>query len=129
MRVVLAPRRRTDAVVSSYAHRRQRDERGARGAVGGLGGAELVRVLDRLAAAKVSATPQDEAHVTYAARLTRHDGVVQWDRPAVELHNQIRGLHPWPLAESSLEGRPRAPPPIGNRELRCAVRFAARRHL
>jgi methionyl-tRNA formyltransferase len=49
--------------------------------------------------------PQDERLVTYAARLERADGAVDWSRPAIDLHNQIRGLQPWPLAAVWLNGR------------------------
>lgn len=34
--------------------------------------------------------------VTYAAKLTKDEGRLRWDRPAVELERQIRGLSPWP---------------------------------
>jgi methionyl-tRNA formyltransferase len=70
-----------------------------------LGGDLLVRTLGDLERGHVTAEPQDEAAVTYAARLDRRDGEIDWSRPAVAVHNQIRGLHPWPLAAASLGGR------------------------
>ena len=69
-------------------------------------GADLAReTVDRLASGPVAEEPQDERLVTYAARLTRGDSQVDWARPAASIHNQIRGLQPWPLAGASLNGR------------------------
>jgi methionyl-tRNA formyltransferase len=65
----------------------------------------LIRVIDRLASGSVQEMPQTEAAATYAPRLTREDGIVNWARPALAIHNQIRGLHPWPHAYSHLMGR------------------------
>ena len=69
-----------------------------------IGAALLVSTLDQIAAGTATETPQAEAEATYAHRLTKDDGVVDWSRPAVEIHNQIRGLHPWPHAFSFLKG-------------------------
>src|SRR5205814_7479295 len=63
-----------------------------------LGADLLVTTLDRLAYGPIPEEPQDEAHATYAPRLTKEDGVVDWSRSAVDIHNLIRGLHPWPHA-------------------------------
>jgi len=70
-----------------------------------LGADLLAATLDRLAAARLPEEPQDERLVTYAKRLERADGQVDWARPAIAVHNQIRGLHPWPLAAARLQGR------------------------
>ncbi|MFN7916939.1 MAG: methionyl-tRNA formyltransferase [Vicinamibacterales bacterium] len=70
-----------------------------------LGATLLVEVLDRLAVGPVEEIPQDESLVTYAHRLTKEDGVIDWARPAEAIHNQIRGLHPWPHAFAYLEGQ------------------------
>ena len=48
--------------------------------------------------------PQDEAEVTYAPPLTREDGRIDWSRSATLIHDQVRGLHPWPHAFTSLAG-------------------------
>lgn len=69
-------------------------------------GARLaVAVVDRLAAGLVAEVPQDDRRATYAAKVTRVDSRVDWRRPAKALHDQIRGLHPWPHASSVLDGR------------------------
>jgi methionyl-tRNA formyltransferase len=69
-----------------------------------LGAGAILPVIDQLAAGTATETPQDEALVTYAPRLTREDGHMDWGRPAAELHNQVRGLFPWPHAVTSLGG-------------------------
>jgi methionyl-tRNA formyltransferase len=61
--------------------------------------------IDRMAAGPVAETPQDESQMTYAARLTRRDSVIDWSRSAEEIHNHIRGVQPWPLAGAMLKGR------------------------
>jgi methionyl-tRNA formyltransferase len=48
--------------------------------------------------------PQDEADATYAPRIAREDGRVDWTRPARQIHDQVRGLHPWPHAFTFLDG-------------------------
>ena len=68
------------------------------------GAALLVDTLDRLERGPVPEAPQDEALVTYAPKLTRAEGVVDWSRPARAVHNQIRGLAPWPRACAFLDG-------------------------
>ncbi len=70
-----------------------------------VGAALLVGVVDRLATGPIAVTRQDDRAATYAARLDRRDSQIRWDRPAAAIHNQIRGLHPWPLATAVLQGR------------------------
>lgn len=47
--------------------------------------------------------PQEEEKVTYARNITREQERIDWTKPAVELYNQIRGLHPWPVAYCSFK--------------------------
>ena len=63
-----------------------------------VGAARLVRTLDDIAAGRAHETAQDDSAATYAPRLSKDDGRVDWNRPAVDIHNLIRGLHPWPHA-------------------------------
>ena len=69
-----------------------------------LGADMLVEAVDALAEARASETPQDESEATYAHKIEKTDGIIDWSRPAREIHNQIRGLHPWPHAYSDLQG-------------------------
>jgi methionyl-tRNA formyltransferase len=68
-----------------------------------MGATLLVDTLDRIGSLPELA--QDEASATYAPRLTKEDGVVDWTRSASDIHNQVRGLHPWPHAYSFLDGQ------------------------
>ena len=68
-------------------------------------GARLILpVMEAMAGGTAREMPQDERLVTYAPRLTREDGAIDWKAPALAIHNQVRGLHPWPHAFTSLRG-------------------------
>lgn len=47
-------------------------------------------------------TPQDDARATYAARLDKQDGRIDWSAPAAAVRNLIRGVDPWPGATTEL---------------------------
>ena len=70
-----------------------------------LGAALLVKTLDKLALGDVTETPQIESQATYAHKLTKEDGLVDWSSPAERIHDLIRGLHPWPHAFTFLGSR------------------------
>jgi len=70
-----------------------------------LGARLLVDVVDALAAGTAHEEPQDERLVTYAARLTKEEGLIDWTQPAQRLHDRVRGLFPWPHAYTFVEGR------------------------
>lgn len=70
-----------------------------------IGGRLLTSVVEAMSTHAVPEEPQDEALVTYAKRLERSESPIDWRRSAVEIHNQIRGLQPWPLASASLAGK------------------------
>ena len=64
-------------------------------------GAELiVETLKEVEAGTVRRTPQGDAETSYASMLTKELGKIDWGRPAGELHNLVRGLSPWPVAET-----------------------------
>jgi methionyl-tRNA formyltransferase len=70
-----------------------------------IGATLLATVVDDLAVGRLHETPQDDAAATYAHRLTKDDGALDWSWPAARIHNVVRGLHPWPHASSFLHGR------------------------
>jgi methionyl-tRNA formyltransferase len=72
--------------------------------LGRLGAQLLVETTDALASGTAVETPQDDAAATYAHRLTKDDGIIDWSRPAEDVHNLVRGLHPWPHAFTFLTG-------------------------
>ena len=70
-----------------------------------LGAELLLSAIEDLSSGRAVETPQDDAAATYAHRLTKDDGIVEWTRTAREIHDQIRGLHPWPHAFAFTNGR------------------------
>ena len=70
-----------------------------------LGADLLSRTLTRFAEGTVTAQPQDEAAVTYAPMLGKAMCPIDWSKTARQVHNQVRGLHPWPVATMELRGK------------------------
>ncbi len=66
--------------------------------LGAAGAALLLDTLDALATGSVTPKPQNEALATYAAKITKADCVIDFAKSATEIHNQVRGLSPVPLA-------------------------------
>jgi methionyl-tRNA formyltransferase len=58
----------------------------------------LTQVLDGFRAGRTQGVPQDEAQVTFARKLSKEDGLIDWTLPAEAIRNQIRGFSPWPGA-------------------------------
>ncbi len=70
-----------------------------------LGGELIVETLQRLEAGQLTAIPQDDAAATHAPMLDRSLSELDFvNHSANQLHNQIRGLNPWPCAKFSWEG-------------------------
>ena len=69
-------------------------------------GAELLsKTLGRLASGQqISRTPQDESQVSFAPMLDKAMCPIDWNKTAQQIHNQVRGLHPWPVATMELNG-------------------------
>lgn len=62
-------------------------------------GAELlVSTLDAIEAGRARETPQDSSLVTYAPKLSKTEGLIDWRSGALQIHNLVRGLWPWPHA-------------------------------
>ena len=62
-------------------------------------GAELVQeVVERLASGTAEPIEQDKSQATKAPRLAKEDGLIDWSRTALQVHNQVRALQPWPRA-------------------------------
>jgi methionyl-tRNA formyltransferase len=69
-----------------------------------LGAPALAETLADLEAGRAEATPQEEGGATYARRLEKDDGRVDWTAPAAVIDRQVRGLSPWPGAFTSWRG-------------------------
>jgi methionyl-tRNA formyltransferase len=69
------------------------------------GAALLVSTVDLLATGPAAEIPQDDTAATYAHRISRADGSIDWTAPAGRIHDLIRGLYPWPHAFTFHHGR------------------------
>ena len=71
-----------------------------------LVGAELLsETLARLQEGKLTPHPQDPSQVTFAPRLKKEDGRIDWRKGTTQVFNAIRGLVPWPGAYSTFRGK------------------------
>jgi len=66
-----------------------------------LGAPALVETLADLDAGRAVAAPQEEAGATYARKLEKDDGRIDWHASAAAIDRQVRGLSPWPGAFTS----------------------------
>lgn len=72
-----------------------------------LGAECLARTVALLSAGTAPRLPQDEARATLAPMLDKAMGAVSFSLPAARLHNQIRGLNPWPgVTVTTASGKP-----------------------
>ena len=74
-------------------------------ALAAAGGDLLLEVVERLAANTATEEPQDHARASYAHKLTKAEGTIDWAIPAGRIHNLVRGLQPWPLVSTHLGDR------------------------
>src|SRR5258707_7905686 len=69
-------------------------------------GAPLMEeTLRGLAAGAIVPRPQNHAEATLAPILKKEDGRIDWNRPAREIYNRIRGFAPWPGAYTTFRGQ------------------------
>jgi methionyl-tRNA formyltransferase len=76
-----------------------------------LGAATLSGLLDELLAGTLQARAQPAEGVTYAGRISKADGRIDWHQSAAQIARQIRAYNPWPVADTTLAGQ----------QLRCFV--------
>ena len=69
-----------------------------------LGANLLARVVEQIAAGTAREEPQDPTRATYAPRLTKEEGLIDWSQPSSGIHNRVRGLYPWPHAYTFVDG-------------------------
>jgi methionyl-tRNA formyltransferase len=71
-----------------------------------LGAQELVRALALIGQGTASFVPQDERGATFAPKLTKAQGMIDWHQPAIAIERLVRGLTPWPGAVTRWQGLP-----------------------
>ncbi len=70
-----------------------------------LGADALEEAVAQLANGTAPRTPQDHSAFTYAPMLSKELSPMDWTKPAQKLHDQVRGLIPWPCASTELGGK------------------------
>ena len=69
------------------------------------GAALLSRTLEELQTGTLRPTPQPSEGACYASMLSKSVCPLDWSRSATELHNQVRGMNPWPVATCRMDGK------------------------
>jgi len=64
----------------------------------------IIKVLEEIEKGGVSFRPQEAALATYAPKLKKEDGLLDWTKPAQDIANRVRGLVPWPCAHTFFYG-------------------------
>lgn len=70
-----------------------------------VGAALLVKTLRQLQAGTLVGERQDDGLATFAPRLDKELSPVDWANPARKIHNQVRGLTPWPGTTTHFRGQ------------------------
>ena len=70
-----------------------------------LGADLLSKTLGRLTEGDVEHTPQDASQVSFAPMLDKTMCPIDWCKTAQQVHNHVRGLHPWPVATTEIQGK------------------------
>lgn len=70
-----------------------------------VGAKLLVKVLEKRPLGQFSLSPQDETSVTFAPKLTKEMGKIDWKSQARSIMDQVRGLQPWPGAYTFYDGK------------------------
>jgi len=69
-----------------------------------IGAQLLEKTLSRMEKGEVERTPQDSSKATYAPMLDKSMCPIDWTKTAQQVHDQVRGLHPWPVATTHIQG-------------------------
>lgn len=63
----------------------------------------LLSTLAALANGDTTLHKQEEHDASYAPKITKAEALIDWEKPAVEIHRQIRAFNPWPIAYTHLD--------------------------
>ena len=70
-----------------------------------LGRDLLLRTLPDYIAGNITPEPQDSSQATFSPNIPPEEERIDWHRPARDVFNHIRGLNPWPVAHTLLDGK------------------------
>jgi len=69
-----------------------------------IGAKLLIKTLEDLQKGTVDPIIQDTTQICWAPRITKEMGRISWQKRALDIHNQIRGMNPWPIANAEFRG-------------------------
>jgi len=70
-----------------------------------IAGADLLsETVPALLKGEITPEKQDESKVTFAWNIKREEERIDWSKSGEEIYNHVRGLHPWPVAYTTLNG-------------------------
>lgn len=70
-----------------------------------LGAKLLIEATDLIEQKAEKLVKQDNSGATYAPKLKKDDGLIDWSEPAARIHNKVRGFLPWPGAYTNYDGK------------------------
>jgi len=70
-----------------------------------LGAEAIVAAIEDRRSGRIAPVPQPAEGVSYAAKVRKEEGLVDWTRPATEIDRQVRAFNPWPVAETRWSGQ------------------------
>lgn len=70
-----------------------------------LGAEAIVEAMPAIIEGTNASIPQDESKVTYSPVISREQEKINFNRPAIEIYNHVRGLNPWPGAYTTYQGK------------------------
>jgi len=70
-----------------------------------LGAEAIVAAIDEWQAGRITPVPQPAEGATYAAKLSKAEARIDWAQPAVAIDRQVRAFNPWPVAETTWDGK------------------------
>jgi len=70
-----------------------------------IGAEAIVAAIDAWQAGRLAPVPQPAEGATYAAKIHKEEARIDWSQPATAIDAQVRAFNPWPVAETSWQGR------------------------
>ena len=70
-----------------------------------LGAEAIIEAMPAIIEGTNESIPQDESKVTYSPVISREQEKIDFNKPAVEVYNHVRGLNPWPGAYTTYQGK------------------------
>jgi methionyl-tRNA formyltransferase len=70
-----------------------------------LGGELILETLQSLESGKITPTKQDETLATHTSKIDKSYCPIDFTKSAQQIHNQVRGLNPWPIATTKIDGK------------------------